>query len=347
MRNAYNPFPIDLVKLATAIMTPEAMQAAMQPPAPPMDPAAMGGGMPMDPSMAGAAAADPMMAGAGAGGMPEQTDQYGGMSGARGGQIPPEILQDALFMSFLQSIGIVIDQASGNFVGPDGQPLSADEIVQIYQMFQEQLAQQQMAPEGGAPVPMDPTMGGAEQAAPPMDPSAMGGAPMGAMPPEAAPADAGAAPMAPAGMPPDAGMMPPADMAGGMPPEAAPAPEEQVDPIMEIASAVMSGVESVLEDQLSSLVKDFSSKMQDMMDRIEGLSKEVAALQQTTDERDEADKKADEELNDMLGAELNPVAEAPVAEPAPLAMEPKMAAAKKPQPAQPTNIFSFIMSQKS
>ena len=66
MRNTYSPFPVELVKLATAIMTPEAMQAAVQPP---MDPA-MGGGMPMDPAMAGTAVADPAMAAGAAGGMP-------------------------------------------------------------------------------------------------------------------------------------------------------------------------------------------------------------------------------------------------------------------------------------
>lgn len=341
MRNIYSPFPVELVKLATAIMTPEAMQAAVQPP---MDPA-MGGGMPMDPSMAGAAAADPTMAAAGAGGMPAQTEQYGAMSGSRGGQIPPEILQDALFMSFLQSIGIVIDQASGNFVGPDGQPLSADEIVQIYQMFQEQLAQQQAAPEGGAaPGPMDQGMAGAGAPAPAMDPSAMGGAPAGAVPPEtAAPVDAGMG--APAGMPPDmgAGMMPPAEAA---PEEAAMAPEGQVDPVMEIASAVMSGVEAVMEEQMAAVTEATAKKLDEMMDRIEALAKAVDALERTTDERAEDDKKKEENLIDQLGGELNPVTDVQLPEPEPLDINKEAAAAPAKPVARPANLFSLIMSQK-
>ena len=335
MRNTYSPFPVELVKLATAIMTPEAMQAAVQPP---MDPA-MGGGMPMDPAMAGAAVADPAMAAGAAGGMPAQTEEYGGMSGARGGQIPPEILQDALFMSFLQSIGIVMDQASGNFIGPDGAPLSVDEIVQIYQMFQEQLAQQQAAPEGGAaPGPVDQGMAGAAAAAPAMDPSAMGGAPAGTVPPEAAaPMDAGMG--APAGMPPDMG----ADM---MPPEAAMAPEAQADPIMEIASAVMSGVEAVMEEQMAAVTEATAKKLDEMMDRIEALAKAVDALQQTTDDRAEDQKKRDENLIDQLGEELNPVSDVKLPEPEPLDINKEAAAAPVKPAARPANLFSLIMSQK-
>lgn len=345
MRNTYSPFPVELVKLATAIMTPEAMQAAVQPP---MDPA-MGGGMPMDPAMAGAAAADPAMAAGAAGGMPAQTEEYGGMSGSRGGQIPPEILQDALFMSFLQSIGIVMDQASGNFIGPDGAPLSVDEIVQIYQMFQEQLAQQQAAPEGGAaPGAMDQGMAGSPAGAPPMDPSAMGGAPAGAVPPEAAaPMDAGMG--APAGMPADmgAGLMPPeAAPAEAAPEEAAMAPEAQADPIMEIASAVMSGVEAVMEEQMAAVTEATAKKLDEMMDRIEALAKAVDALQQTTDDRAEDQKKRDENLIDQLGEELNPVTDVKLPEPEPLDINKEAAAAPVKPVARPANLFSLIMSQK-
>lgn len=70
-----------LHKRSAAMLTPQAQQAAIQPPAPPMDPSMMGagggmppGGAPMDPAMMGGAPMDPAMAG----GMPPQ------------GQMPPQ-----------------------------------------------------------------------------------------------------------------------------------------------------------------------------------------------------------------------------------------------------------------
>ena len=352
-------------KRATAVLTPEAMQAALQPP---MDPAAggmPGGAAPMDPAaMGGAAAAPaPMPADpAAAGGMPPA----GGApapQGSGGGEIPPEILQDQLFMQFMMAMGVQFDPQTGTFVDPNGQPLSVDEVMQIYDMFQQQVAAQGgaaggAAPEGGAPA--DPAMAGA-----PMDPAAMG-APMadpGAAGMEAAPAGE----IAPGMEGIDPSMALPPDVAAGgaagdpaamgdpaaaMDPMAAGADAGMggEDPIMEIASAVMTGVESVLADFMNGLEK----KMADMADRIETLSKALESLQDTTDRRSEDDKDAARAIEDDLAADLNPAIGAPVAEPVPLDMGVKTASATPitdmaksivMRPEQ-MNLFSFICQQK-
>lgn len=332
-----------MTKKSTAVMTPEAMQAAIQPPmdpsmggmppgGAPADPAAMGGGMPP---------ADP----AAAGGMPPE----GGApmaQGSGGGEIPPEILQDQLFMQFLQSMGIVFDPQSGTFADPNGQPLSVDEVMQIYDMFQQQVAAQQGgAPAGGAPA--DPAMAGAPMGAP-ADPAAAGG-----MPPDAAMADpaagmdpAAAAPMDPSmGLPPDAAMggapAGPDDLGGAAPagdpmadPAAMGAPgEEQLaegDPIMEISSAVMSGVEATLEDFASKL----DDKFAELLEKIEVLGKAVDSLTDTTDKRKPEDKDEELALEDELAAELQPTMAEPA--PAPMPMELPKAASQK------VNLYNFI-----
>ena len=189
-------------KRAAAVLTPEAEQAAMQGMADP----SMGGGMPpQDPSMLGGTPE-----GAPAGAMP------GAPQGAGGGQIPPEVLQDQQFIQWLAQQGVQLDQASGMFIGPDGQPLPVEAIVQAYQVYQQEMmaAQGGGAPQGGPMPPQDPSMGGGM---PPQDPSMMGGEPM--------PPDQGMAPEQ-GGMPPQdpsmmqGGPMPPAGPEGGqLPPE--------------------------------------------------------------------------------------------------------------------------------
>lgn len=145
-RQGFDPRDIyrDMLKMAAAVMTPEAMQAGpagMPPQGAPMDPSMMQGGMPpMDPSMmqGGMPPADPSMQG----GMPPQ-----------GGGLPPEILQDQLFLQALQQAGIMVDPASGMAVDQSGQPLPPDMIVQAYQAFKQ--GQQEGAagmPAGEAPV---------------------------------------------------------------------------------------------------------------------------------------------------------------------------------------------------
>lgn len=146
-------------KTAAAALTPEAEQAAMQPP---MDPAMAGGmppqGVPMDPAMAGG-----MPPAGGVMPMPPQ-----------GAAIPPEILQDKAFVDFLQqAMGIVLDPNSGMFMDPQsGQPIPPDMIIQAYQVFQQEQA---MAAQGGAPGGMPP------QGAP-VDPAMAGGMPPAGLP---------------------------------------------------------------------------------------------------------------------------------------------------------------------
>ena len=337
-------------KRATAVLTPEAMQAMTQPP---MDPS-MGGmpggapapggmppGAPMDPAAMGGAPA-PAMDPAAAGGAPMA-------QGSGGGQIPPEVLNDPMFMQFMQAMGVVFDPQSGTFMDPNGQPLSVDEVMQIYDMFQQQVAAQGGAPDGGAPA--DPAMGAAPMdpaamGAPMGDPAAMGGmeaAPAGevqpgmegvdpsmALPPDVAAGAEGGDPAAMGGA--GAGMAP---MAGG-----APAAMGGEDPVMEVASAVMTGVESVLEDFMTGLEK----KLADMSDRIDSLGKAFDALQETTDKRSEGDKDAARSLEDDLAADLQPTLAAPVAEPIPLEMTPKTASAKPVN--KPANLYSFICQKK-
>ena len=277
----YTTYPMtyeQLIKAAAAILTPEAEQAAMQPP---MDPS-MGGmpqqgmppqGAPMDPSMMG--------------GMPTQ-----------GGQLPPEILQDQMFMQFLaDAYGIMLDPNSGTLIDPQGQPVPPDAVMQIYQQFQEAVTQQQQAaggmPQQGAPMdpsmmggmapqgaPMDPAMmGGMPQQGAPMDPSTMGGMPPQEMPQQGAPTDSA--------------------MAGGM--EQAPEMGQE-DPINQIAGAVMSGVESVLQEYTASTEKRISA----ILDKLEALTKSIDALQSTTDRREQQEKDADEALRADIAADLQP-----------------------------------------
>ena len=139
-------------KRAAAILTPEAMQAAGAVPEVPQ-----GGMVPpqgMSPDM---------------GGMPlqemPQPDMQQGMAmqgvGSGGGQIPPEIMQDQQFIQWLASQGIQLNPQTGQFVGPDGQALPVDVIVQAYQEFQAMM-QQEAAEQagGGAPQGVSPSTGG-------------------------------------------------------------------------------------------------------------------------------------------------------------------------------------------
>lgn len=326
-------------KRATAVLTPEAMQAAIQPP---MDPAAGGmppGGAPMDPAAIGGVPA------------PAQQGAPAAPQGSGGGAIPPEILQDQLFMQFLQTMGVVFDQQSGTFIDPNGQPLSVDEVMQIYDMFQQQVAAQQgAAPGGGAPA--DPAMGAAPMGGP-IDPAAAGGMPAdGAMPPEAAgmdPAMAGGA----MGLPPEAAMGgvpagdPAAVAASGEPvdPMAAPAAmadaggEETVaegDPIMEIASAVMSGVEAMLQEFTDGL----DEKIGQITKKLEDMQKAVDALQETRDNRKGEDKDEEAALTEELSAELQPTMEPAMAAPMPIDMG--KAASVKTASTKPVNLYNFI-----
>jgi len=135
-------------KKAAEMLTPEAQQAAVQPP---QDPAmgAMPPGAPMDPAMMGGAPAgappmDPSM-----GGMPPQ--------GAPMGQ-PGAWMQDQMFLQFLQSMGVQV-QPDGSAIDPNGQPVPPEMMEQIYAQFQQEMAMQQgggMPPEGAPAEGMPP-----------------------------------------------------------------------------------------------------------------------------------------------------------------------------------------------
>ena len=124
-------------KRAAAILTPEAMQAAGAVPEVPQE------GM-MPPQE-----------------MP-QPDMQQGMTmrgvGSGGGQIPPEIMQDQQFIQWLASQGIQLNPQTGQFIGPDGNALPVDVIVQAYQEFQAVMQQQSaaMSPQEAQPQPMPP-----------------------------------------------------------------------------------------------------------------------------------------------------------------------------------------------
>ena len=298
----------EMLKLAAAVLTPEAEQAAVQPP--PADPAAMGGapmppqGAPMDPAMQGGAPAP-------APGMPGAQSEA---TGPRGGQIPPEILQDQMFMQFLmEAMGIVFDPNSQMFVDPNGQPVPVEMIMQAYQDFQMALAQQQQAGDmgaapGGAPMPQEgaPMDAALQSAGAPMDPAAMGGAP----------AD-------PAAM----GGMPPAPEAAPMGAQEEAPMEQPEDPINQIASAVMSGVEAVLQEYTASTEKRISA----ILDKLEALTKSIDALQSTTDRRDQQAKDADAQLRDEIAADLQPT---------------KTASKRQPTANAPINLFELIQGNK-
>ena len=141
-----------VAKRATALLTPEAQQAAMEP-------------MPQDPNMM-----DPAMQQ----GMPPQgmdPAMQQGMPPQGGGGLPPEIMQDQEFIMFLeQAMGIVLYPNTGQFMGPEGQPVDPQIIMQLYEEFAMQMEQMQ---QGGMPQQgMDPNM---QQGMPPqgMDPNMM------------------------------------------------------------------------------------------------------------------------------------------------------------------------------
>ena len=324
-------------KRAVAVLTPEAMQAAMQPPPP--DPAAMGG-MPMDPSMQGGmmppggAPMDPAMMGgqppmdpAMAGGMPPQ-------GGAPAGGIPPEVMQDPMFQQFLMEVfGIMMDPRSGQFFDQNGQPVPPDMLMQAYDAYMQGMQQLQMQQGGGMPpmggAPMDPAAMGGQ---PPMDPSMMGGAPA-PMPPQ------GGMPMDPAmmgGQPPmDPGMaqgapMDPA-MAGGMPPEGG---EGDMDPMM---SALADLITNVMEETIVTPMKEELAAMQkqfaDLKEMLKTMRDDMGTIRTDVDSQT---SQADENsmLRSELAAELQPT------------LEPEPAPADEGQPKEaslrPVNIMDLL-----
>ena len=312
----YKTFRYVMSKRAASVMTPEAQQAAMQPP---MDPSMGGGGMPpADPAMMGGmppAGGDP----AAMGGMPLQA------SGPNGGQIPPELLQDQGFLQFLSDMmGIIFDPQSGMFMSPDGQAIPADIIIQAYQEYQAQMQQEAAAPPMGQP-PMDPSMGGGGM--PPADPAMTGGQPpmdpamAGGQPPMDPAAMGGIPPMDPAimgGMPPadpaTMGGQPPMDPGMGaeqpsIPPEGMEEPPAVPDQVMDqIVSAVMSGVETMMQQYTDKI----EAKFAELNDKLDAIGDVAAGTHDNTsnNDRDQISK-----LRQEMEADLTPVKQASVNQP--------------------------------
>lgn len=310
----YIPYNQFMRKSAVAVLTPEAMQAAMQPL--PQDPAMMGGQPPMDPSMqggmmppGGVPPMDPSMMGMPPQGAPMDPSMMGGqppmdpsmMGGAPAGSLPPEIMQDPMFIQFLaEAMGIMLDQTSGQFFDQSGQPVPPEVLMQAYQSYMQ--AMQQM--QGGA-MPMDPSMMGGQ---PPMNPAAMGGA-----------------------------QMDPA-MTGG-------APEEQpMDPMMqELADLMVNVVGDEVVTPLKEAIEAIGKQMNDlkelvktMRDEMDVVRDQVDSQEHTDDKRKEEDKDEEAKLRDELAAELQPTV--------PQEPEIKQAAQQSAEPAQwrPVNIMDVL-----
>jgi len=171
------PVPAEVIMQAYSEYQAQSQGGAMPPagggaPAP-ADPAAAGGMPPADQGAMPPADHNAMSAGdpAAMGGQPPMPPQ--------GGQLPPEVLQDQMFVQFLQeAMGCQVDPASGTVIDvQSGQQIPPDAVMQAYQAFQQQMAQMQ----GGQP-PMDAGAG-----APPAEqggaPAPEGGAGMGAIAP--------------------------------------------------------------------------------------------------------------------------------------------------------------------
>lgn len=309
--NYYSRQPI-FNKRAVAILTPEAMQAAMQPPPP--DPAAMGGA-PMDPAMAGG---QPPMDPAMMGGQPPMDPAMAGGApmppqGGAGG-LPPEALQDQMFLEFLaQAFGIMIDPRSGQFFDQNGQPVPPEMLMQAYDAYMQGMQQLQMqgggmAPQGAPPdpaamggqPPMDPAMAGGmpPQGAVPMDPAMMGGAPM--------PPQGGMPPMDPTmagGMPPmDPAAMGAAD-AGAMPSEGG---EQPMDPMLQdFASMIVTAMEDTvvtpLKEELSNLMKQFT----DLKEMLKTVRDDMGTIRTDVDAQ-ESRAEENDTLRSEIAAELEP-----------------------------------------
>jgi len=304
-----------LRKSAAAILTPEAEQAAVQPP---QDPAmAQAAGMPADPAMQGGM---PPQDPAAMGGMPPAA------SGPNGGQIPPEIMQDQQFIMWLQQQGVVLDQQSGTFVDQmSGQPVPADAIVQAYQMYQQQMA-------GAQGAPADPA---AQGGMPPQDPAAaQGGMPPqgGQLPPEILQDQAfmefmtqamGAQFDGQQFIDPQAGQPIPPDLIvqayqqfqqqmaggqGGAPAEApaGEAPPEGGAPAGQLPPEVMEQLQSAVDASIQNYTAQLDKKIETLLDKLDTVKQALESMRDTDDERDAATKKEAQDLRDEIAADLAP-----------------------------------------
>ena len=308
-------------KQAVAVLTPEAEQAAMQPP---INTAMTAGGAPMDPMAAGGMPPAPGAGAAPVGGGP--------MAAPAGGQIPPEILQDQMFIQFLQeALGVSLDPASGMFMGPNGEPIPPELIIEAYQEFQTMQAQGGMAPAaptGGAGISPEAGMPPAAGVDPAM---AAGGAPM----------PGGAAPMDPmaAGVPPEA--------AGGVPQETGGAPASATPEQDPVIQEILSSVEAVLQAFSGKLDKQLSA----ILDKIDALKLDITSLRDTTDQRSKMEEDEAQRIREELEAELTPTSakEASISIPAPAPIQlpqTENKPQKRTQKSGVPNLFSIIQGGK-
>ena len=320
-------------KKGAAILTPEAEQAAVAPDAGGMPP----GGAPMPPDAGGGMPPQ--------GGAPMPPEAGGGMP-PQGGQLPPEIMQDQGFIEWLAQQGVMLDQASGQFIDQQsGQPIPPDMIMQAYDAYMQEMqggAVGGMPPQGGAPMPPEaggmPPQGGA-----PMPPDAMGGAPMapdGGMPPEGGMSPEGGDPTQDelfmqfmqeamgVQFDPNSGQF--IDPASGQP-----VPEDAVMQAYQAFQQQMQGqggapaggeggegvgqapegdamaqmqeqLQSVVDAVVDSRISPVDKKIQALDDKLEKILMMLESMKDTDDQRDKDTRDRDKQLQEDIAADLNP-----------------------------------------
>lgn len=303
-----------LAKQAFVPFTPAAQEAAMNPQmaGAPM-PAA--GGMPMGPADPGAAA--------GGGGMPPMpTDMSGGAPMPQGGmpqgnggmqiQMVPGpngepidaetgmiVLDPQQGIEVDPNTGISLNRSTGEFVGPDGQPLPPEQAMQlIAQAAQPAAPVASGMPQGGGSMPpMDMMNVGQSVMQQTPVPDAAGGAvpmqQMAADDPMANPADMLGAPIAAGAQPPmPAGQVDPAlgmmvDPNTGMPIDPAtgnlidPTTGQMVSPATGQPAAPVStadGQDSEADDELAELLKDTDRALETQDKNMHRVTQEVAGM---------------------------------------------------------------------
>jgi hypothetical protein len=246
---------------------------------------------------------DPAMAG----GMPPQ----GGAPAPADG-LPPEAMQDQLFLQFLaEAFGVMLDPRSGQFFDQNGQPVPPDMLMQAYDAYMQGLQQMQggqmpMDPsmQGGQP-PMDPGMTGEQS---PMDPAAMGGAPMppqGDMPPMDPAMAGGQPPMDPTAMGgapvPAPGPTDPA-AAGGQPAEGG-------DPMVDMMNELAGMMTQVMEETIVTPMKEELAAMQkqfaDLKEMLKTMRDDMGTIRTDVDSQT-AQADEDHALRSELAQELQP-----------------------------------------
>jgi hypothetical protein len=262
-------------------------------------------------------------------------------------------MQDQGFIQWLAQQGVMLDQASGQFIDQQsGQPLPPDVIMQAYQEYQMQMG-------GGAPAggPVPPEAGGA-----PAGPE--GGAPAGGGDPASDQMfiqfmqEAMGVPFDPQSgqfIDPQSGQPIPPDMiqqaydqfmqqAGGAAPggEGAPAGGGE-DPTKQMTEQLESIVDSVVDSRVSPLMK----KIEALDEKLEQIMMTLEAMQDTDDQRAKEDKDQAKQLRDEISADLNPTE--PVAKTAsamPSVMEDLRPSGQKiPTPTVPS-MFGLIMGAR-